>query len=461
MLMVPAAADLAYDNIDWQTFVLAAFMTLFIGGLLILGTWNSEGAGLVLRQAFLVVILGWVLVTLFGAIPFLGMGIGLTDAVFESMSGLTTTGSTVLTGLDHLPPGILLWRAMLQWIGGIGIITVAALILPLLRVGGMQLFKIESSGSPEDKAASTTRLLILLLSVYMALTVLCTGTYFMLGMDMFDAVAHAMTTVSTGGYSTHDASFGYFKNWWLHWAATFFMICGAIPFLLYVRATLGNWRDLFRDSQVRAFLGFLAFSTLGMTAWLYGQGGFGLLEALTLTSFNITSLVTTTGYATADYTAWGPGAVGMFLMLMFVGGCSGSTSGAIKIYRYQVLWLFVRAHVKRLSSPNRVIPLNYNGRRMEAEVPTSILAFLAVFIATIGIFTVLLALCGLDMVTAYSASLTAITNVGPGIGAIIGPSGTFQPLPDSAKWLLTSAMLAGRLEILVLLVVFDRDFWHG
>lgn len=460
MLTVPAAADLAYDNIDWQTFVLAAFITLFVGGLLVLGTWNSEGARLELRQAFLVVILGWVLVTLFGAIPFLGMGIGLTDAVFESMSGLTTTGSTVLTGLDQLPPGILLWRAMLQWIGGIGIITVAALILPLLRVGGMQLFKIESSGSPEDKAASTNRLLFLLLSVYLTLTALCAGTYFMLGMDMFDAVAHAMTTVSTGGYSTHDASFGHFTDWRLHWAATFFMICGAIPFLLYVRATLGNWRVLFSDSQVRAFLGFLGFSTLAMTAWLYGQGGFGLLEALTLTSFNITSLVTTTGYATADYTAWGPGAVGMFLMLMFVGGCSGSTSGAIKIYRYQVLWLFVRAHVKRLSSPNRVIPLSYNGRRLEADVPTSILAFLAVFIATIGIFTVLLALCGLDMITAYSASLTAITNVGPGMGAIIGPSGTFQPLPDSAKWLLTGAMLAGRLEILVLLVVFDRDFWQ-
>ncbi|MDF1732491.1 MAG: TrkH family potassium uptake protein [Minwuia sp.] len=458
-LLVPTATDLADDNVDWQAFLLAAGIALFAGGLLVAGTWRESGVRLDLRQSFIVVILGWVFVAGFGAIPFLGIGISFTDAVFESMSGLTTTGSTVLTGLDGLPRGVLLWRAMLQWVGGIGIIAIAALILPLLRVGGMQLFKIESSGSDEDKAAADSRLLILLFSIYTGLTLLCALVFSLLGMEPFDAITHAMTTLSTGGYSTHDASFGYFPDWRLHWAGTFFMICGAIPFFLYVRTTMGNWRVLVSDAQVRGFLGFLAVSTALMTLWLHAEKDIGIFEALTLVSFNITSVVTTTGFATADYTAWGPGAVGMFLMLMFVGGCSGSTSGAIKIYRYQVLWIFVRAHVTRLFSPNRVIALSYNGQRLDSDVPTSILAFLAVFIATIGIVTVLLALCGLDIVTAYSASLTAITNVGPGMGEIIGPAGNFQPLPDIAKWILTSAMLAGRLEVLVLLVLFDRDFW--
>jgi trk system potassium uptake protein TrkH len=290
----------------------------------------------------------------------------------------------------------------------------------------------------------------------------CCAVYWLLGMSFFDAVTHAMATVSTGGYSTYDASFGHFESLWLHWAAIVFMICGAIPFILFVRASQGNVRGLIKDEQVRGFFGFLAVVSVLTALWLMGRDeGLGFGRALTLSAFNITAIVTTTGFATSDYTTWGNGAVGLFLLLMFVGGCSGSTSGSIKIYRYQVLWLFVRAHLKRLFSPRRIIVLRYNGKTLSEDVPLSVLAFLAVFIATIAVFTVVLTFLDLDLITAYSASVTAISNVGPGLGPIIGPSGTFQSLPDAAKWVLVVAMLAGRLEVLALLVFFDRDFWRA
>lgn len=460
MLLVPAATDAFYHNIDWEVFLLSSSITIFIGIAMVLSGERNEKVRLSFPQAFFLITFGWIAVTLFGAIPFIGIGASVTDAVFETMSGVTTTGSTIFTGLDHLPPGILLWRAILQWIGGIGIIAIAVLVLPFLRIGGMQLFKIESSANENDTVSFTLKTIYILGAVYGGLTLLCAMTYKVLGMNTFDAITHAMTTLSTGGYSTHDASFGYFKNYSLHWAGTFFMICGAIPFFLFVKMTLGNFKALVSDQQVRGFVIFLAVSSVVMAFWLINHRDTTFFEALTLTTFNITSVVTTTGFATDDYTAWGHGAVGMFLVLMFVGGCTGSTSGAIKIYRYQVLWIFVRSHVKKLISPNRVIVMSYNGRPLNDDVPSSVLAFLAVFIATIAFFTVVLTLLDLDFETAYSAAVTAITNVGPGMGHIIGPSGTFQPLPDLAKWALVAAMLAGRLEVLVLLVFFEKDFWQ-
>jgi len=459
MLLVPAVTDYFVSDQEWHTFLGAALLAFFAGTALVLSTWQGRAETLNFRQAFLLIVMGWLVVTLLGAIPFVGIGLSFTDSVFETMSGVTTTGSTVLTDLDDLPPGILLWRAVLQWVGGIGIIAVAVLILPLLRIGGMQMFKIESSGSQQDIADLTWKTLPLLFVIYIGLTALCMLAYRVLGMSFFDATTHAMTTLSTGGYSNYDASFGHFHSMPLQWAGTLFMICGAIPFFLFVRATLGNVRALVTDQQVLGFLSFLAIASILMAFWLVEHKDVGYLEALTLTSSNITSVVTTTGYASDDYTAWGHGAVGAFLVLMFVGGCSGSTSGAIKIYRYQVLWIFVRAHIRMLFSPHRVITLRYNGRELGRDVPMSVLAFLAVFIATIAAFTLVLSMMDLDIVTAYSASVTAITNVGPGMGHIIGPAGNFQPLPDSAKWVLVVAMLAGRLEVLALLVLFERDFW--
>lgn len=461
ILCVPAITDAIFGNPEWHVFLNTALAALFIGGVCVSATRTKGRVEINIRQAFLITALGWVVVAALSALPFMHVGIDFSDAMFESMSAITTTGSTVLVQLDTLPPGILLRRAILQWLGGIGIIAIAILIMPLLRVGGMQLFKIESSDTSEEKVFNALRTIIALFSIYFVLTVFCSLMYRGFGMTTFDAITHAMSTMSTGGFSSHDASFAYFTDQRLHWVAIFFMIAAAIPFILYIKIVGGQLNALFTDHQVRGFIGFLALTSLLMAWWLTGQRDIGFFDALTLTAFNITSVVTTTGFASDDYTQWGPGAVGVFLVLMFVGGCSGSTSGAIKIYRHQILLLLVRAHIKRLVSPNRIIPLRYNGKPLPADVPSSVLSFLAVFVATIAIFTVLLSLLGLDIVTAYSASVTAITNVGPGIGDIIGPAGNFSTLSDPVKWILTFAMLAGRLEVLAVLVAFDPDFWRS
>jgi trk system potassium uptake protein TrkH len=458
-LLPPALADFMSGNPDWRVFIGSSFATAVIGGSLTLAMRGKPSASLSLRGAFMLTGVAWVALPAIAALPFLGLNIAYVDAFFEATSGVTTTGSTILIGLDSLPPGLLLWRAMLQWIGGVGIIVLAIILLPFLRVAGSQLFKAESSDTSDKVEARSFVLVGRILQIYLLLTIACTAAYACLGMSVFDAACHAMATISTGGYSTHDASFGFYDNAALHWAGTVFMVSGALPFYVYIKAVRGDLRSLLTDSQVRVLLVFLAVISIMMAFWLNNQSDIGLWKALTLTSFNVTSIVTTTGFATTDYTQWGQGAVGLFLVLMFVGGCSGSTSGAIKIYRYQILLQIVRTHIKQLGSPNRVLSISFNGRRLSNEVPFSILAFLAVFVATISLFTLALTFMGLDLVTAYSASVTAITNVGPGLGPIIGPAGNFATLPDGAKWLLSAAMILGRLELFTLLVMFDRDFW--
>ncbi|MCB2099866.1 MAG: TrkH family potassium uptake protein [Rhodobacterales bacterium] len=458
-LLVPAAADWAYGNPDWHVFVYSAIAAGIFGGFMVFATGGRAGLSLNLRGAFLLTGLSWILLPAVAALPFTGLGISYTNAFFETASAVTTTGSTIFTGLDDLPPGILLWRAILQWIGGVGIIVLAIILLPFLRVAGSQLFRTESSDTSDKVEARSFDLVGRIMLIYTGLTLACAGSYFVLGMTLFDAFCHAMATISTGGFSTHDASFGYYGSTALHWSGTLFMLTGAMPFYVYIKAMHGDFRSLFTDSQVRLLVAFLTIVSIAMAFWLSDRTHIDLWQALTLTAFNITSVVTTTGFATADYTLWGPGAVGLFLVLMFVGGCSGSTSGAVKIYRFQILYQIVRTHLRRLASPNRVLTMTFNGRPLSDDVPFSILAFLAVFVATVAIFTLILTFMDLDLVTAYSATVTAITNVGPGLGPIVGPAGNFTSLPDAAKWLLSAAMILGRLELFTLLVMFDRDFW--
>lgn len=461
LALLPAAVDKIDANLDWRAFAASSTLMAFVGLSLVLATRDTWQAPISIRTAFLLTASIWIAVPLVGALPFLGLGISYVDSFFEATSGLTTTGSTILSGLDDLPKGILLWRSLLQWIGGVGIIMMAVVMLPFLRVGGAQLFKTESSETNEKVEPRWTVLLSNIVLVYCGLTVSCILAYWFLGMSFFDAICHAMATVSTGGYSTHDASFGHFQSWGLHWASIVFMISGALPFYIYVKAVRGNIRALFTDSQIHVLIGLLAVTSVAMAVWLSSQNHVDGLQALTLTFFNITSIVTTTGFASTDYTLWGPGAVGLFFILTFVGGCSGSTSGAIKIYRFQVLIKVVHAHLQRLVSPHRTVVIHYNGRHLPDDVAFSILAFLAVFVTTISVCTLILGFLGLDIITAASASITAITNVGPGFGETIGPSGNFATLPDSAKWLLSFAMILGRLEIFTMLVMLDRGFWSN
>ena len=459
-MLLPALVDLANNHDGWQIFVVSSVLTFFFGGLLVFFAYDPNPPRIGVKEGFLLTTLSWLLVALFAAIPFLGHGLSYVDAVFEAMSGLTTTGATVITGLDTLPRGILLWRALLNGLGGLGIIVIAIIMLPFLRVGGMQLFQTESSDRSEKVLPRAFELTLATAGVFALLVLACSVLYAWLGMTGFDALCHALATIATGGFSTHDSSFAFYTSPALHWTATLFMIFGALPFVLYIKAVRGDIRSFWQDGQVRGFLVFLGAISIITAAWLTMTRNMSFPDALTLSAFNVTSIVTTTGFASDDYTKWGPFAVGVFFLLMFIGGCSGSTSGSIKIYRLQIAHMLTRSHFLHLISPHRVVTLTYNGRRLPADVPFSVVAFLAIYFAIVGIFAVLYAAMGLDFLTALSASATALGNVGPGIGDIIGPSGNFASLPAAAKWALSFQMMLGRLELFTVLVLLRPEFWR-
>lgn len=460
-MLVPMAVDYADGHSSANVFAVSAIVTLFVGVLMVLFAYDHRHVRTGLREAFLLTALCWTIVAVFAAVPFAGLGLPAADAFFESVSALTTTGATVITNLDKQPRGILLWRAMLQGIGGLGIIVVAILILPFLRIGGMQLFQTESSDRSEKIVPRARQLVGAICGVFLGLLVACVIVFMLLGMTPFDAICHALATVSTGGFSTHDLSFAFFQSAWLHWAAVIFMICGALPFVLYIKVMRGDRNALWRDQQVRGFVTLLMTASIVITVWLVIARGEDLSNALTIATFNVVSVVTTTGFSSGDYASWGPFAVGVFFLLLFVGGCSGSTSGGIKIYRLQVASLLTRSHLLHLISPHRVVTLLYNGRRLPEDVPFSVVAFFAVYLATIGLFTLVLCAMGLDLVTALSSAATAVSNVGPGLGEVVGPAGTFATLPSGAKWVLSFAMLLGRLELFTVLVLFRPEFWRG
>lgn len=460
-MLLPAAVDLADGNGAWKTFLASSVFTFFIGGLLVLVAYEDRPARLGVKEGFLLTTLSWVLIAAFAAVPFVGHGLSYTDAYFETMSGLTTTGSTVISGLDKLSRGILLWRALLCGIGGLGIVVVAIIMLPFLRVGGMQLFQTESSDKSEKILPRAFELMMATAGVYLALIVACTMAYVFFGMTMFDAICHALPTLATAGFSTHDASFGYFASPYIIWTATLFMALGAMPFVVFIKVARGQPFVLSQDTQVRGFVVFLISVSVILATWLTATRDIAFLDALRAAAFNVTSIVTTTGFASEDYTLWGPFAVGLFFLLTFVGGCSGSTSGAIKIYRLQVAGILTRSHFLHLMSPNRIVTLMYNGNRLPADVPFSVVAFLAIYMTTVGLFTVLLSALGLDFVTALSSSATALGNVGPGLGPIVGPSGNFSSLPAAAKWALSFEMMLGRLELFTVLVLFRPEFWRA
>jgi trk/ktr system potassium uptake protein len=460
-MLLPAVVDVAAANPDWQIFAANALLTWTLGTLMALATRRPDTMRISVRQAFLMTATVWIALSAFSALPFLALGLDFDDAFFEAVSGFTTTGSTVIVGLDHLPPGLLLWRALLQWIGGVGIVVMAIIILPFLRVGGMQLFHTESSDRSEKIVPRPVELVGYTVSIYVALTVACAVCYMAAGMKPFDATCHAMTTLSTGGFANYDASLGHYTSPAVEWFGVIFMLAGSLPFVAYIKIVKGDPLTLWKDSQVRLLLGFVALVSIVLGVWLSRTAHIGVLDGVRLAAFHVVSIVTTTGFAADDYTLWGPAVVALFFLLTFVGGCTGSTAGGIKIYRFEVLGSLVRAHIQRLMRPNRLITLRYGGRRLPEDVPASVLAFLAVYIGTTGFFTLLLAMTGLDFITAISAAATAIGNVGPGLGPIVGPAGNFSTVPDPAKWVLTAAMLLGRLELFTLIVMLDPDFWRG
>ena len=461
-MCVPAAVDLATGHPDWQVFLGAAGITLFIGVSLMLATRAGSASKLGLRQAFVLTTLSWLSIAAFGALPFAfsELEMSAADSFFESMSGVTTTGSTVISGLDSAPPGILLWRALLQWLGGVGIIVMALAMLPMLSVGGMQLFQTEAFDAPDKVLPRAAQLASGIGGVYVGLTFIWTVALWYAGMDGFDAVAHAMTTIATGGYSTRDASIGHFNDPIIDWIIVVGMIVGSLPFVHYLRIVRGDTKGLARDSQVRWFLAIVLGAAGIVTLWAWTQTGLSLQDALRYATFNVISVMTGTGYATTDFGAWGGFVATVMLILMFVGGCAGSTTCGIKIFRFQVLYATAKVQLARLLRPHGVFIPYYNRKPIPETVSEAVMGFFFLYILCFGLLAMALAAMGLDMVTAISGAATAISNVGPGLGEVIGPAGNFDPLPDAAKWVLAFGMLLGRLELFTVLVLFTPAFWR-
>lgn len=459
-MLLPATINATSGHSDWQVFIGCALVTGFISGALIL-TNRGKLPPLSVKQAFTLTSLSWLALAGFAALPFAfgELNMSYTDAFFEAMSGLTTTGATVITNLDDAPPGILLWRALLQWFGGIGIIVMAISVLPMLNIGGMQLFRLESSDTSEKILPRTAQIAGSITRLYFGITLACIISYLLAGMDMFDAIAHAMTTIATGGFSTRNDSLGAFGAP-VAMVAIFFMLVSAVPFVAYLQLVNRKFDKFVRDEQIRTFF-LLALFAAG-TMWIYqlammdDSAGAALLSA----AFNTTSILTGTGYATADYGAWGPFAVSMFFILTFIGGCAGSTACGLKIFRLQVVVKAGWRYIRQLTRPNGVFVIRYNGRLLDDDVANSVVAFVLIFILTFVAVATSLSLMGLDPLTALSAAAAAIANVGPGLGPEIGPSGTYAGLPIQAKWVLAFGMLLGRLEFLTVLVLFAPSFWR-
>ncbi|WP_394204887.1 TrkH family potassium uptake protein [Shewanella waksmanii] len=420
---------------------------------------HNRNLKLNIRDMFLLTSLTWFIVSLFAAMPFtLYHGINYTDAFFETMSGITTTGSTVLSGLDTMDHSILVWRSLLQWMGGIGFIVMAVAVLPFLNVGGMRLFRTESSEWGEKAIPRTQNLAKQLFYIYIVLTVLCGLAYHLAGMNWFQAINHAMTTLSTGGYSTSDSSMAAFSPQ-AHWVGTIFMAAGGLPLLLFVQSISQRSMRVWQDQQVKGFIIFISLVSCTLALWLWHGHQMSIADALRLASFNVVSVVTTTGYGLTDYTAWGALANVAFLFLMFVGSCSGSTSGGIKIFRFQIALSIMKEQLKQQFHPNGVFRERYNGRVINEDIVRSLVTFILLFLLVIVLLSIILVSTGLDPTTSFSGAITAVTNVGPGLGNVIGPAGNFSTLPDVAKWALAIGMLLGRLEILTVAVLFHPSFW--
>lgn len=463
-MLIPALVDLADGHADWQVFVLSAGLTLFFAVSLILTTGRKAAQkGMQARQTFILTTLSWVLIPAFAAMPFRFAGINLTyiDGFFEAMSGLTTTGSTVIVGLDGLPRGILLWRQMLHAIGGVGIVVMGLAILPFLQVGGMQLFRAESSDKGEKVMPRAAQLSTAITMIFFGLCLVCAICFWLAGMTFFDAICHAFAAVATGGFSNYDASIGHFKSASIEWIATVFMLIGGLPFTAYILATRGRPEVLWKDEQIRWFVAIIVLAATALAGWRLMNEDIGLHQAVRSATFSVVSIVTTTGFGSEDFITWGGFSVIVFFILFYIGGCTGSTAGGVKVFRYVVLMGVMRRQTFQLVHPHGVHQATFNGSPVPAAVTNSVLGFLFLYGTTTFAVAGLLGLMGLDFMTAVSGAATAIGNIGPGLSAQIGPAGNFADLPQPAKLTLAVAMMLGRLELFTVFVIFTRTFWRA
>jgi len=461
-MLVPAIVDWFYGSNDWPAFIASSLVTVFFGGACYLSARGSATEHLELRQAFLLTNSAWLSIALFGSLPFLFSEINMSfvDAIFESTSGITTTGSTVIVNLEQTSHGILIWRALLQWLGGVGIIVMALAILPMLSIGGMQLFKTESYETPDKvvpKAAGFAKGISI---VYITLTIACAVMLWGAGMPVFDSIAHAMTTIATGGYSTKSSSLAAFNSSSIELIIIFGMIVGSLPFVHYLSISKNGWKNLIKDDQVKLFLTLVMFVIFIISIYLSLQN-IPYLEALRLASFNVVSIITGTGFGTSDFNSWGGFATTLLLILMFVGGCAGSTTCGLRMARIQVLFANAKSQISKLIRPHAIVVSYYNQKPIPENVTESVMGFFFLYILSFAILACILGGLGLDLITAISGAASAIGNVGPGLGDIIGPAGSYKTIPDIGKLFLCAGMILGRLEIFAILVMFSPLFWKN
>ncbi len=457
-----AVLDVYFASDDWKVFAISAFFTAFIGGALILSNQGSVD-NISLKQAFILTNLSWIVLAAFATLPFMlsEYRYSFTDAYFEVMSGLTTTGASVFSGLDTMPKGILLWRSMLTAIGGIGIVVMALAILPMLKIGGMQLFRTESSDKSDKVMPRATQLSAQIALVYFILVGACAFCYWFFGMSTFDAICHSFATISTAGFSTHDASFIFFNSVPIEVTGTIFMLLGGMPFVLFVQCMNGSYKPLFTDSQVRWYLSSLFIVIAIMVLWEHLAKNMPLTYALRHASFNIVSVATSTGFASADYTQWSALSIILFFFITVGLSCTGSTGGGIKMFRFQILHEIARSQVYQLFQPHGVFRSMFNGKPISESVSSSVLSFFILYALSFAVVAILLSFSDLDFIASMSASATALSNTGPGLGPIIGPVGNYSTLSDYAKWVISFAMLLGRLELFTVLVLLTPKFWRN
>ena len=458
-MLIPIFVQFFFKEID-SSFFGASIITIIFGTLFFLSNLDHDKK-LNLQQAFLLTALSWLSIAIFGSLPliFSEVNFSFTNAFFESMSGITTTGSTIIPNLEEMPKAILLWRAILQWLGGIGIIVMAITLMPIMNVGGMQLFKISNSDSSEKILPKSKEIALRLIYIYSGLTTLCAISYKILGMNTFDSITHSMTTIATGGFSNYNESIGFFNSFSIEISAMIFIILGSLPFIAYIKFLNGNRKIFFSDIQIRTFLKIILISILILSIYLFLDKSSELNFRTVL--FNVISILTGTGYVNAQFDNWGGFPLIIFIGLMFIGGCAGSTTCGIKIFRFQILYSFVLNQLKKIIYPKGIFVLKYNQSPVDDKFTASIISFIYMYLVIFFAITALLSLTGLDFITSISGAATSISNVGPGLGSTIGPNGNFSSLPDISKWILSFGMILGRLELFAILVLFLPSFWRN
>ena len=458
-MLIPIIAQFIFNEVD-SSFFAASLVAIVFGTLFFLSNLDHDKK-LSLQQAFLLTALSWLSIAIFGSLPFIfsKINFSFTNAFFESMSGITTTGSTIISNLENMPKSILLWRAILQWLGGIGIIVMAITLMPIMNVGCMQLFKISNNDSSEKILPKSKEIALRLIYIYLGLTILCAISYQVLGMNVFDSLTHSMTTIATGGFSNYNDSIGYFNSISIEISAMIFIILGSLPFIAYIKFLSGDKKIFFSDIQIKTFLKIILACIIILTAYTIIDNSSQLNSRSIF--FNVISILTGTGYVNSQFDSSGGFPLILFFGLMFIGGCAGSTTCGIKIFRFQILYSFISNQLKRIIYPKGIFILKYDKTPVDDKFVSSIISFIYMYLVIFILITALLSLTGLDFITAISGAATSISNVGPGLGSIIGPSGNFSSLPDISKWILTFGMILGRLEIFAILVLFLPSFWRN